>query len=214
MLCAGGLFGPRRRSDAAVRRPRDDESERPFVYMMVRSVVNDPTTGGMGGSGFTSMVHSKLVGMDFFERLGAQKPIIVRDQNLQNTWVAKGKYPIALWPSLGRLGRVMKAGAPVRLVVKIKEGTPAGSTGSGLCIFNKAPHPNAAKLFLEWLLSPQGLLIYDKITYYGAASPGSGTRISKALKGLNLVYRTEEIQLKVLELGLIERFSKALGIAR
>lgn len=126
-------------------------------------IINDPTVAGMGGSGFNSMVYNKLVELDLFRKLAAQKNIMTRDQGLQGTWLSKGKYPIALWPSLGRMARFIRAGAPVRPVDKMKEGTSAGSTGSALALFNRAPHPNAAKVFVNWFLSREGQSINQKV---------------------------------------------------
>jgi len=125
-------------------------------------VINDPTTDGMGNSGFTAMLYNKMVDVDFFRKLAAQKNVMTRDQDLQATWVAKGKYPITLWPSLGAVARFIDAGAPVRPIVNVKEGTHAGSTGSALGLFNKAPHPNAAKVFINWFLSREGQDINEK----------------------------------------------------
>jgi ABC-type Fe3+ transport system substrate-binding protein len=88
---------------------------------------------------------------------------------------------------------------------------PVPVTGPSIALMKKAPHPNAAKLLLEWLFSPQGILLYDKITYYGVATPGSGTRLSKALEGLPLVYRTEEGIIKSIDMGLEKRFADILG---
>lgn len=127
-----------------------------------RIVINDPTVDGMGSSGFTAMVYHKMVDLDFFRKLAAQKNLMTRDQDLQVTWVARGKYPIAIWPSLGALAKFIDADAPIRPVVKIKEGTHAGSTGSALGFFNKAPHPNAAKVFINWFLSREGQRISEK----------------------------------------------------
>ncbi len=86
---------------------------------------------------------------------------------------------------------------------------PIPVTGKSHILLKQAPHPNAAKLFLEWSLSPQGLLAYTTITQQGIAA---GSRQAKLLEGLSLVYRTEDVSLKAAELGVHERFLKALGI--
>jgi ABC-type Fe3+ transport system substrate-binding protein len=33
-----------------------------------------------------------------------------------------------------------------------------------ICLVNKAPHPNAAKLFVNWVAGPQGELAYSEAT--------------------------------------------------
>lgn len=80
-----------------------------------------------------------------------------------------------------------------------------------LSLPKKAPHPNAARLLVEWIFSPRGLVLYDKITDYGSISPGSGTRLAAALEGSPFVYWTEEGGAKAVEMGLEKRFSKLLG---
>ena len=67
-------------------------------------------------------------------------------------------------------------------------------------------------LFLEWILSPPGLKKWEEITSYGAPFPGMETRQAKLVENLTLAVRTEEVELKTLELGLAERFGKILGI--
>ncbi len=120
---------------------------------------------------------------------------------------AAGEINLAL-VDRGHIELMKDKGAPVDWV-KVK---PVVITGSALSMVKKAPHPNAARLFIEWLFSPQGLTLYEKITGFGSAYPGSGTRLSKALEGLPLVYRTEEVVMKTAELRLVERFAKILGV--
>ncbi len=127
-------------------------------------VVNDPTISGQGNALFNAMVYNKMVDVDFFRRLVAQQPVITRDQDLQVTWVAKGKYPIALWPSPGATVRFIEAGAPMVPILDMKEGVVAGSSGSALGLLDKAPHPNAARVFINWFLSKQGQTINQKLT--------------------------------------------------
>ena len=101
-----------------------------------------------------------------------------------------------------------KKGAPVAW----SKVDPILITGPSFILVPKGPHPNAARLFLEWLFSPQTLVKYEDITYYGSASPGAGTHLSKALEGLNLIYRVEETEIKMAELGLDKKFAAILGV--
>jgi len=57
------------------------------------------------------MLYNSLVDQDFFRKLAAQKNMMTRDQDLQGNWLAKGKYPIALWLSSGAIAKYMEAGA-------------------------------------------------------------------------------------------------------
>ena len=89
---------------------------------------------------------------------------------------------------------------------------PAPITGSSFTFVKNAPHPNSARLFLEWQFSLPGLMTFEAVTGKGAAFPGSGTRQSKALEGLNLVYRTEEGIIKAGEMNLEKKFADILGV--
>ena len=85
----------------------------------------------------------------------------------------------------------------------------------GPCVLmpKKAPHPNTARLFLEWLFSPQGLRFWEEASGgMGAAFPGLGTKQSKALEGIAFTVETEEVTAQRIKLGLTERLSKALEI--
>ena len=89
---------------------------------------------------------------------------------------------------------------------------PVPVPGSSYVLARKAPHPNAARLFLEWFLSPQGLSTIEKEMGKSAIFPGSGTQQAKILEGMDLIYQTEELVLKAAELGLIEKFAQILGV--
>jgi ABC-type glycerol-3-phosphate transport system substrate-binding protein len=46
---------------------------------------------------------------------------------------------------------------------RFREGAPL-STGSGnIALVNGAPHPNAAKVFINWLLSREGQMAYQSV---------------------------------------------------
>lgn len=125
-------------------------------------IMNDPTIGGGGSAAFNALVYNKVVDLDYFRQLIANNPIMLRDQDLQLTWVAQGKYSIAFWVSTSRLSYFIEAGAPLKNLDDIKEGTYLGSGGSSLTIINKAPHPNAAKAFINWFLSKEGQVQFQK----------------------------------------------------
>lgn len=118
--------------------------------------INDPTTAGIGFSVFSTMMFYKALDMDYFQQLVKQEPVIIRDQRLQVDWVAKAKYSIALWPRSEPIVEYMRAGAPVSYTPVPKEGTHLATGGSSISLINRAPHPNAARLFINWLLSREG----------------------------------------------------------
>ena len=145
---------------------------------------------------------------DFLRKLKEQKPIWVSSRPGANSLLIAGEFKIMGETYLQYIFQTQDKGAPTAWS-RVK---PVPITGSSFALQKNAPHPNAAKLFLEWLFSPQGLAAFEATTGKGAAFPGSGTRLAKALEGLPLVYRTEEGEIKSIELALDKRFAKLLGV--
>jgi ABC-type Fe3+ transport system substrate-binding protein len=50
----------------------------------------------------------------------------------------------------------IKAGLPVKPLSAIKEGYYAATGSGNLAILRNLPHPNASKVFVNWLLSKEG----------------------------------------------------------
>ncbi|MBI4334690.1 MAG: extracellular solute-binding protein [Chloroflexi bacterium] len=115
--------------------------------------INDPTRLGGGNSWFTAMVD--LFGVDYLRKMAAQNVVLVTDNRLHADWVAQGKYPVGIAMDDDLTVSYMRAGAPIAFVVP-KEGTWLSSGGAGISLVNKPPHPNAAKVFINWLLSKEG----------------------------------------------------------
>ena len=47
---------------------------------------------------------------------------------------------------------------------EIKEGGTVGGGGSSVVVLiNRAPHPNAAKVFINWYLSRQGQTVWQRV---------------------------------------------------
>jgi len=144
---------------------------------------------------------------DFLRKLKQQEPIWARGYGAARTLMIAEEFKIMAADNLKNiiLGQKKSPLEWCRL-------SPIPIDGKAIFLAKKAPHPNAARLFIEWVFSPQGLATLERVAGRSSASPGSGTRLSKALEGLPLVYRTEEVVMKVAELGLVDRFSKILGI--
>ncbi len=126
-----------------------------------RIIVNDPTVGGVGVRWFGFMV-AKGMGADFMRELAKQEPAVLRDQRLQVEWVARGKYPVLLAPQPDVVADFVRVSAPINYLTP-QEGTyVAGITGV-IALFNKAPNPKAAQVFINWFLSKEGQALYSKL---------------------------------------------------
>ncbi|MEI7771838.1 MAG: extracellular solute-binding protein, partial [Chloroflexales bacterium] len=114
---------------------------------------------GNGGS-----LDDPTAGLEFFKKLndmGNLLPVIAKPAT-----IAKGETPIALrWDYNALANRDSTAGNPVIAVVVPKSGTIAGVYVQAISAY--APRPHAARLWMEFLYSDEGQLIWLK----GYASP-------------------------------------------
>lgn len=129
-------------------------------------IINDPTVAGSGALWFAVMAH-KIMGLDYMRELVKQKPIILRDQRLQVEWVALSKYPIVVSAKEDVIWEFINAGSPLEVILP-QEGMYITAGSGNVSLLTKAPHPNAAKLLVNYLLSKEGQTIYSRA--YGAQS--------------------------------------------
>lgn len=129
-----------------------------------KMVLSDPAVAGTSNNFFTLMV-TQIFGMEktleILRQLASQEPVMTRDQRLLLEWVARGKYPVGIGQSSAMFAEFKRLGAPIGFV-KLKE-PPFISSGAGnIFVFDKAPHPNATKLFANWILSKEGAAIWSQ----------------------------------------------------
>ena len=123
----------------------------------------DPKLGG--GSGVQSAVHFYTQkGPDFVRKLYVdQQPTIQRDRRILSDWMARGTHPICLTCHIDAARALIKEGFKLVEVFELSDMknriTP---TPSLLSFANKAPHPNAARIFVNWLASKEGLELYSR----------------------------------------------------
>jgi ABC-type Fe3+ transport system substrate-binding protein len=67
--------------------------------------------------------------------------------------------------------------------------------GAAATMSARAPNPNAAYLWLDWLLSAEGSKASEEIESKGNPFPGSGSQQSEAIKGLPFVVTDEMFQI-------------------
>jgi iron(III) transport system substrate-binding protein len=107
------------------------------------------------------MCHHPQVGPKFLERLyGGEMDLTYFSDFRQGTdWLASGKYQICI---LCRLRRALEQGLPVAEVsaYHFKEAPGIGSNNGAIVLMNNHPHPNAAKVFINWYLSREGQIAF------------------------------------------------------
>ena len=107
-----------------------------------------------GGSSYFSVTYEKF-GRAFHEKLAAQDVSFTRDMREAERRVARGEYAIYLPWLLNYLPSLK--GLPVKAAIP-KEGVVYLPYASS--ILTKAPHPNAARVLIDFMLSDEGQTIY------------------------------------------------------
>ena len=122
--------------------------------------MGDPTAGGAASS-FVTFVGEYAMGYDFIRELAKQEPFMSRDERLLVEWVARGKYQILIGTRPGPLTEFKKAGAPLLSIIA-REGSFIEPGSGTIGLYNRRPRPNAARVFLNWLLTKEGQSVYAK----------------------------------------------------
>jgi iron(III) transport system substrate-binding protein len=126
-------------------------------------VWDDPRRGGPGLN--TGAMFITNFGEDFLAKLtGSQKIAYTNNGRQIAEWVVRGKYPIGLSAGSQNLELYWKQGLGKNVKPFMGDITKMnGGPGFGcVALMDRAPHPNAAKLYLNWLLSQEGQTDYIK----------------------------------------------------
>jgi iron(III) transport system substrate-binding protein len=109
----------------------------------------------------------KIKGKEFLQRLAEQNLFISRDGKQLADGLAKGTLVIGLGLSQRFVDPFVNAGLPIKPLLSIKEGL-GGSNGFGtVAVMKNAPHPNAAKVYINWLLGKEGQDLYSRALTQG-----------------------------------------------
>lgn len=121
----------------------------------------DPTVSGPAAKFVNAAITYFGLDWDYMSALARQEPVLSRDKRVMIEWVAKGKHMVSLFP--GTIYEEFKAaGAPVGKATLKETRDILGGGASGVVLIDRAPHPNAAKLFINWFLSKEGQALYAR----------------------------------------------------
>ncbi len=171
----GSLFVPLAINTSLVK-PEEMTSYNDLLKPKFKSKIAmvDPTIGG-GASSFLTIVGNYIMGYDYVRQLAKQEPFIARDERLLTEWVARGKYSILIGTKPDPVVEFEKAGAPILRIIP-KEGSLIDPGAGTISMINRRPHPNAARVFVNWLLSKEGQTVYAE----GAGVESAREDVSKA----------------------------------
>ncbi|HEY7554043.1 MAG TPA: extracellular solute-binding protein [Candidatus Binatia bacterium] len=120
----------------------------------------DPRSAGAGTATWSFFL--KIKGEEFLKKLAAQDMLLSRDQRQLADNLAKGKINLTIGLSYYTFAPFLKAGLPIKSLPEAKEGTYTSCGSGALSIVKNSPHPNATKIFINWLLSKEGQEVYGK----------------------------------------------------
>jgi len=123
----------------------------------------DPRDTGLGAT-MQFFYYNPEIGPEFMKKFfGAMDIQYAKNFRQMTDWLAQGRYAICMGckDSLRAKGQ----GLPVDDfdTNKWKEGSSFSSGGGSLSMPNQAPHPNAAKVFINWFLSRKGQIALQKL---------------------------------------------------
>jgi iron(III) transport system substrate-binding protein len=98
-------------------------------------------------------------GMDYFRKLGAMKPDMRKGHVLLAQLVATGEIPVGLTMYQANIESIKKKGGPIDFVPV----QPVIARPQAIGVAKNAPHPAAALLFLDFVLSPEGQKLYESM---------------------------------------------------
>jgi len=98
-------------------------------------------------------------GMDFFRRLAAMKPDVRKGHILLAELVAAGEVPVGLTMYNSNIESLKRKGAPIDFVPV----QPVAARAQGIGVAKHASHPNAALLFADFVLSPEGQRLFESM---------------------------------------------------
>jgi iron(III) transport system substrate-binding protein len=127
----------------------------------------DPRTPGSGTSIWSFLW--QLRGEAYLRKLVAQKMFIGRDQRQLAENLAKGKLALVVGLTYYSFLPFLKAGLPVKPLPNPRDEVYISGGSGNLTIIKGAPHPNATKVFANWILGKEGQEMFSR-------TMGQGTR--------------------------------------
>lgn len=123
----------------------------------------DPRDTGLGAT-MQFYYYSPEIGAEFMRKFfGGMEITYAKNFRQMTDWLAQGKFAICMGCKDSM--RAKHQGLPVDDfdTNRWKEGSSFSAGGGSVSLMNQAPHPNAAKVFLNWFLSRKGQMALQKL---------------------------------------------------
>jgi len=139
-------------------------------------VARDVRSPGPGNAPMRFFYHHTAIGPGFIKKLfGEMDVTLFRDFRQGVDWLASGKASLCLFCS--DVDKAKQQGLPVDEFSNFKEGAALHTQYGTLALLNRAPNPNAAKVFINWFLSREGQTALQKYLAKSAEDAPDSLRI-------------------------------------
>jgi ABC-type Fe3+ transport system substrate-binding protein len=129
--------------------------------------------------------------LDYARKIPAQEPVWARGQSRAISSITAGEYALHHMVNYHSTVRAMKKDPTGSLQFKVVEPVPARLTlAEG--VYQRARHPYAALLFLEYVASPEGQAILDEYSPLASSIYSPGSHNEKLIKGRKVAVSTAE----------------------
>jgi len=120
--------------------------------------VNPTTSAGLLNL-FLPVLREKVIDEEFLKALYKQDLRFSSATPEEAGMLARGERPVSLSGISVVYSQFVSQGAPIR-AAELSDGTSMAPVV--VVAFKEAPHPNAARVFINWLMSPEGQTIWGK----------------------------------------------------
>ncbi|MBI4330551.1 MAG: extracellular solute-binding protein [Chloroflexi bacterium] len=124
-------------------------------------IMDDPTIGG-SGNGWVTAVGHRIMDINYLRELAKQEPVLLRNFRQEVEWLARGKYSVGLAMNAPEMSDLIRAGVSNMDVVIPREGSYLSQSRGAVSLLNKPAHPNAAIVYLNWILTREGQTVVSK----------------------------------------------------
>jgi len=153
--------------------PKDYKSLWDFLNPKLKGKIVSPDIRKIRGSGLSVqyLYYHKDLGPEFIRRFyGEMDVTLTGDVRQAVDWLAVGKFALSMPTQGSYTAKAKSQGLPVDEfdAHHFKEGAALAVAFGQLALMNRAPHPNAAKVYINWLLSREGQTAFQR----AVSSPG------------------------------------------
>ena len=148
--------------------PRDYKSYWDFLSPKLTGKIVSPDIRKVRGSGLPVqyLYYHRDLGPEFIRRFYQEMDVtLTADVRQAVDWLAVGKFALSMPTQSSYTAKANAQGLPVDEFDPhhFKEGSSIAAAFGQMALMNRAPHPNAAKVFVNWLLSREGQTAFQKI---------------------------------------------------